>query len=172
MDERRPPDEPVEIEHKFLLDGTPDIPEGIEKLRLEQGYLPKDFGGSGGRIRRTIHPDGSVSCTRTIKTGHGLVRTEWEERISEAQFQDLWPATEGARIRKTRYQFREGPVVWAVDCFDDLNLVLAEAELPDVATPCPPPPWLAQHIIAEVTDDPQYQNVVLAMQIGASDRGG
>jgi CYTH domain-containing protein len=170
-----------EIERVFLLDRLPDLPAGAEAVRLEQGYLPEpagdeadDDGPVEGRVRRMTGPSlpGPI-CTHTVKTGLGIRRREVEARISEETFERLWPRTDGRRIRKTRHRVPHdrgsgggADLAWELDPFDDLDLVLAEIELPSEDTPVEPPAWLAERIVREVTDDPAYRNYALAVRAG------
>jgi hypothetical protein len=76
-----------EIERKYLLDAMPQVPQGAERWRIEQGYLspqspaPRERGDDVrredatldyGRLRRTIMPDGSVVCTHTVRLAAAL----------------------------------------------------------------------------------------------------
>ena len=141
------------------------------RLRLEQGYLAPDANDpvSRGRIRRIETDDGLVRCVHTLKTGHGLVREEIEHDIPLEEYERLRPRTDEARLRKTRYDLgmSDDGVHWIVDVFDELDLHLAEVELPTPQTEAPPPSWLAGHIVREVTDDAEYGNFNLARRIAA-----
>jgi CYTH domain-containing protein len=160
---------PLEIERVFLLDRLPNLPPGAVALRIEQGYLPEECDDQvgiehfrEGRIRRITRPDGSVACVHTIKRGAGLVRTEIEQPMTPEQFEQIWPRTIGRRIAKTRHKIKHGDLVWEVDQFHDLSLVLAEVELPRADVEVTLPPWLAPHVVREVTDEPEYRNFALA----------
>lgn len=162
---------PLEIERVFLLDGLPSFPPGAVALRIEQGYLPEESDDvvglehvREGRIRRITKPDGSVHCVHTIKRGVGRVRTEIEQPMTQEQFEQLWPRTRGRRIIKTRHKIPQGELTWEVDQFRDLPLVLAEIELPRADTEVTLPPWLAPHVVREVTDEPEYRNFALALK--------
>lgn len=158
---------PLEIERVFLLARLPDLPPGAEAVRIEQGYLP-DEGAHGleGRLRRATAASGQVRCTHTVKRGLGLVRTEEERALSPEEFERLWPATAGRRLVKTRHRAREGALVWEVDAFEGLDLVLAEVELPSADHQAPLPPWLAPHVVREVTEEPEFRNFALARRLG------
>ncbi len=171
----------LEIERKYLLDRLPEMPEHAVLLRIEQGYLdsrteisPEDGLGdplnAGGRIRRTTESDGSITCHHTIKQGVGLVREEWQQTISEDVFESVWNDPSIARLRKVRYQVREGALVWEIDDFHELNVVLAEVELPTAQTQVEPPGWLRRHIQRDVTGEKAYYNFTLAQQILAQKR--
>jgi CYTH domain-containing protein len=162
----------TEIERKYLLSSRPECPTEAEVLRIEQGYLPpptedvpEDEDLREGRLRRCTSADGRVEHVHTVKRGIGLVREEREQTITAERFAAHWPRTVDARLSKTRYELRIGEVLWVVDVFDELDLVLAEAELPTADTPSEPPPWLKPLIVREVTGDPAYTNSSLARRI-------
>lgn len=149
----------LEIERKYLLSGPPEKISGRSAREIEQGYLP----GSRiqERLRRIVDAD-RILHVRSIKLGSGLVRVEVQEEIEPELFDRLWPLTEGRRLRKKRYRFPYGGLVWEVDGFTDRDLWLAEVELPSADHESPPPDWLEAYIVREVTDEPEYLNVNLA----------
>jgi CHAD domain-containing protein/CYTH domain-containing protein len=149
-----------EIEHKYLLTGLPERVRGAEAFEIEQGYLPGATVRE--RLRRAVGPRGARH-TRTVKLGTGLVRAEFEEELSESEFARLWPLTEGARLEKRRYRVPDGELTWEIDEFLDRELWLAELELPDANTPFDIPEWLAPYVEREVTDDPRYSNLEIAL---------
>ena len=156
-----------EVERVYLLERLPEIPVMYELWRIEQGYLVPPPGSTPGttqegRIRRTDLSDGSVVLTHTLKRGMGLVREEHERPITLSEYESLWPLTRGRRIRKKRFRVPEDGLVWEIDQFLDLDLILAEVELPDPSTPVEPPVWLQPLILREVTDDPAYRNYELS----------
>ncbi len=150
---------PREIERKYLLSSLPDLPSDAEAIEIDQGWLP----GRTVRERvRRARRGATTTCTRTIKAGSGVVRSEWEEETSAVVFEALWPLTEGARVRKRRHRVPSGARTWEVDEFLDRDLVLAEIELerPDEAVTFPP--WLAPYVVRDVTGEPGYVNQNLA----------
>lgn len=161
--------EPIEIERTYLLSGMPQLPGQVERWRIEQGYLPGNSaaqsGGLEGRLRRITHEDGRVECFHTIKRGEGLVRSEVERKISEGEFEEAWPSTGKCHLTKVRYRVQEAGLTWEIDQFDELDLVLAEVELPSVKAVVDPPTWLAGCILREVTNEPAYRNYRLALAI-------
>lgn len=161
----------LEIERVYLLSRRPDLPPDALVYRLEQGYLPDPSNADAdnpleGRLRRTVKADGSVIYTHTIKRGTGLIRQETERTISQAEFDQLWPRTAGRRLTKTRYFVTVDEQLWAVDEFDDLNVVMAEAELPTPETNVTLPDWLAAVLVREVTEEPAYRSYSLAVRAG------
>ena len=155
-----------EVERVYLLDRLPKLPATAVRVRIEQGYLPdaQNAGATGGdemtegRLRRRVDPDGSVHLTHTIKRGEGLVRSEAERTITEAQFETHWPRTAGRRLSKTRHRVPAGPLVWEIDDFDDLDLVLAEVELPSPEAKAPPLTSSPPHTLPELTADRPLRN--------------
>jgi adenylate cyclase len=147
----------MEIERKFLFDELPGD-AGDERL-VEQGYLAITDSGTEVRIRRW--PDG---LALTVKHGSGEVRIEVELELDPEQFDELWPLTESARVRKTRWLVPLGDLTAELDVFeDDLEgLRMAEIEFSDeaAARSFDPPGWLGR----EVTDDERYANESLATQ--------
>jgi CYTH domain-containing protein len=142
------------------LIGLPERVRGAESFEIDQGYLP---GGTvRERLRRAVGPRGA-RFTRTVKLGTGVVRAEFEEELPAAEFGRLWPLTEGARLCKRRYLVRDGELVWEIDEFLDRELWLAEIELPTADTPVEIPEWLAPYVEREVTDEPQYSNLKIAL---------
>ena len=166
----------LEIERVFLLNRLPDLPASALKYRLMQGYFPDPTEADGenpteGRIRKTEKSDGSIIYTHTIKRGLGLIRQETERKISEQEFDKLWPGTEGRRLSKTRYFVKEGENLWAVDDFDDIDVVMAEIELAEPDTPITLPVWLKACLIREVTEEPAYRSYFLAIGNNADNLG-
>jgi CYTH domain-containing protein len=174
-----------EIERKYLLDAMPQVPQGAERWRIEQGYLspqspaPRERGDDVrredatldyGRLRRTIMPDGSVVCTHTVKVGSGVKRFEHEREITCEEFDRHWPRTLGRRLLKTRWRVQHGALIWEIDDIHNDPLVLAEVELETPDQSVAPPQWLARHIVREVTDDPAYTNASIAERVGRNER--
>src|ERR1700736_1551649 len=88
-----------EIERKFLIKRLPLEILRSRHFRLAQGYLANEPGGRHVRLRKK----GRVASL-TFKVGRGSAREEREIRLSPKQFDLLWPATRGRRLRKTRYE--------------------------------------------------------------------
>ena len=148
----------LEIERKYLLHSVPQLPATARPYRMDQGY----FADEPGRLRRTRAPDGTVTYTHTVKKGVGLVREETERELTPDEFERLWPRTAGRRLTKIRTKVREDNLVWEIDDYGNLDLVLAEVEVPTPDTKVTVPDWLAPHVIREVTGEPAYQNYEIA----------
>ncbi len=152
------PKSPKEIERKFLVTF---LPEDIYLTQMDgeeitQGYLAWGSGGTV-RIRRLGE---AYFWTVKQKVGNNPVeRDEHEVEISEAQFNKMWPATEGRRVEKTRYRIPYLDAEIELDVFDSGHM-LAEVEFPSLgaAESFTPPDWLGP----DVTDDGRFGNAHIA----------
>lgn len=147
----------AEIERKFLLTEAPDWLGECERAEIEQGYLAVSSDAEV-RVRRR-----NGERTLTAKRGRGEVREEAEIEITDEQFGELWPLTEGRRLRKIRHLVEgEGGTV-EVDVYEgDLDgLVIGEVEFDSEQSSerFESPPWLG----AEVTGRDEYANESLAV---------
>ena len=147
----------MEIERKFLLSELPAAVAEAPSTLLRQGYLaigPNDE----VRIR-----DAGGAFTLTAKSGTGITREERETALTLAQFDALWPSTEGRRIEKRRHVLAEEGLTYEVDVFEGslCGLLLAEVEFHTLedARGFEPPAWFG----AEVTYDVGYSNASLAV---------
>lgn len=150
----------VEIERKWLVSQAPEDALAAPSELIEQGYLTVGAEGGETRLRRRAE-----RCYLTVKAGAGLTRAEHEIELSAAQFEALWPATEGARLVKRRHLLatEEGRMI-ELDVYEGAlsGLLVAEVEFAD--------PWGAESFAApywfgpEVTDDPDYKNQRLALR--------
>jgi adenylate cyclase len=145
----------MEVERKFLVKALPDV-GGADVDEIEQGYLAI---GSDGEVR--VRRKGE-KLLLTAKRGSGLSRQEAEVEIDSARFDELWPLTEGRRLRKRRHVLAHEDLKIEVDVYggDLEGLVVAEIEFAseDVAKAFDPPDWLGE----EVTGDHRYLNETLA----------
>lgn len=149
----------VEIERKWLVRQAPAEALATPPELIEQGYLTIGSDGAETRVRRW-----RGAAFLTVKSGTGMTRSEHEVELTAAQFQALWPATEGARVVKHRHVVRgeDGHQI-ELDVFagELAGLIVAEVEFDD--------PWGAESFVApywfgrEVTDDPTYKNQRLAL---------
>lgn len=157
----------TEIERRFLVGGIPDDARVESESRLDQGYLAID-GPVVVRVRRD--PTGWILC---VKGGSGLVRTEVERHLQQAEGDELWRLTEGRRIGKRRQKFRlDSGHIAELDTFDEnlRGVQIVEVEFPSegAAMAFDPPAWFG----VEVTDDSRWSNVGLATVGLPDDVGG
>jgi CYTH domain-containing protein len=146
-----------EIERKFLVRKLPEELTTYPSTEISQGYLVSTDDGLQVRLRKKRD-----QYTLTYKRGLGNVREEREVALTEEQFSTLWPATEGKRLTKTRYDIPLGDRIVEIDLYGGRHegLVVAEVEFDDEesATGFQPPDWLGD----DVTGDPRYSNQLLA----------
>jgi adenylate cyclase len=145
----------MEVERKFLVSEAPDL-WGTDTDEIEQGYLAT---GSDGEVRLRRRGD---QLLLTAKRGSGLSREEAEIELDRERFDELWPLTEGRRLRKLRHVIPHGDLMIEVDVYEDVleGLVVAEIEFPseEDANGFDPPAWLGE----DVTGDERYLNETLA----------
>lgn len=129
------------------------------------------FGDAVGRLVR----EPKLTVRVRLQDGHGFVtikgpgggdgaRDEFEYEVPYAQAGQMMEVFCGPRrIAKTRYLVPYAGRILEVDIFQGFHegLVIAEVELPSMATPFTPPAWCGE----ELTQLPQYSNVVLAQQV-------
>lgn len=146
-----------EIERKFLVRRMPENIERFPHAQIEQGYLAIERNGVQVRLRRR---DGH--CSLTYKRNDRAARVEREVELTPQQFDVLWPATEGRRLTKTRYDVPHGSLTVEIDIYSGRHqgLIVAEVEFEKerAARAFEPPPWLGR----EVTGSPRYSNIRLA----------
>ncbi len=161
-----------EIERVWVLRAAPVIPVAVEQWKIEQGYLAPlaanevelaRVGFPEGRLRRIVEPSGAERFFHTVKSGSGIVRMETEREISRAQFDAAWAGTDGRRLAKTRHRVHVDGLVWEIDVFRDLPLVMVEVELASETQAFTMPSWIATLVVKEVTEDARYRNAALAM---------
>ncbi len=148
-----------EIERKFLLKRLPDGLSEFPHEEVTQGYLAVESGGVQVRLRKK----GAVRSL-TYKRGNKSAREEREIRLSAKQFEALWPATEGRRLTKVRYEIPWKECIVEVDVYRGFHngLIVAEVEFADEKS-CEtfvPPDWIGE----DVTGKSRYSNVVLAQE--------
>lgn len=145
----------TEIERKFLIDKLPDnLGNGVH---IQQGYLMVCEDGKEIRIRKY-----GDKYFQTIKSAGNHMREETEIDITEHQFQQLWPLTEGKRIEKTRFIKKYNGHRYEIDRFNGKykHLMIAEIEFKNEkqSNDYSPPEWLGK----EITEENKYKNKNLA----------
>jgi adenylate cyclase len=146
-----------EIERKFLIRKLPQDLASHPHTEISQGYLVSLDDGLQVRLRKN-----GDKYSLTFKRGVGNVREEREIELTAEQFGALWPATDGKRLEKTRYEIPFGDRVVEIDVYHGRHegMVVAEVEFDDeeAAKNFQPPDWLGD----DVTGDPRYSNQLLA----------
>ena len=146
-----------EIERKFLVRQMPDALASFPHADIWQGYLVTAPGGVQVRMRKA-----GDKHSLTYKRGRGNAREEREIELTPEQFAVLWPATEGRRLTKIRYDVPLGNRVVEIDVYTGKHegIVVAEVEFDDEqsARDFRVPAWLGK----DVTHDRRYSNQLLA----------
>jgi len=146
-----------EIERKFLVRKMPGGLTSYPASDIAQGYLVSLDDGLQVRLRKS-----GERHSLAYKRGTGNVREEREVELTAEQFDALWPATEGKRLVKTRYEIPFGERVVEIDVYHEKHegLLVAEVEFDteQASKDFQPPDWLG----ADVTGDPRYSNPLLA----------
>jgi adenylate cyclase len=147
-----------EIERKFLVNELPPEIDRYPHSEIMQGYLMITDNDIEVRIRKK-----GGRCTHTVKSGSGLVRKEAEKEITETEFFEHWPETEGKRVLKVRYDIDYEEFLIELDIYsgDLQGLVVAEVEFDgeEESLHFEPPKWFGE----EVTLDERYKNKNLAL---------
>jgi CYTH domain-containing protein/8-oxo-dGTP pyrophosphatase MutT (NUDIX family) len=153
-----------EIERKFLVGELPDEARGLRPTVIRQGYLAM----GGNREVRLRQVDKRFLIT--AKSGTGLQRLEYETTCSAAQFEALWPGSEGQQISKERYRINLSGLIADLDVFYGplSGLKLVEVEFPDreTAAAFEAPYWFGP----EVTGDSLFSNATLSTLTGPNVR--
>lgn len=149
----------VEIERKFLLrDGDWRRAAEGPAASYRQGYLAiTDHAVVRVRLAADARAWIGVKERRV-----GRARREFEYPIPGADAAQLLELALGTVIEKRRYRVPHAGKLWEIDEFSGANsgLVVAEIELADADEEFERPPWLGR----EVTEDPAYYNVALALR--------
>lgn len=148
-----------EIERKWLVRDLPNL-RAVKHEQITQGYLTISSDGTEVRVRRKGH-----NYFETVKSQGALTRDEIEVKLSQKQFRTLWPATEGRRIKKTRYVLKWNSQRLELDVYRGAlaKLVIVEVEFASAEESrrfCPPV-WFGD----EVTEDQRYKNSSLTKGI-------
>ena len=146
-----------EVERKWLVTELPDL-TGLKGKEVIQGYIAVTSDGTEVRVRQK-----GDKYFQTIKSDGGLVRGEIEVELRKEQYDDLWQATAGRRLEKTRYEIGLDGAKIELDVYKGslTGLIVAEVEFPSVrdSEKFLPPGWFGQ----EVTEDKRYKNKNLAL---------
>lgn len=145
-----------EIEKKYLVKNEllPKLTDGEIYI---QGYLSLN-----PLIRFRVKGNSVTIAIKKVEKD-GVCRDEWEfkkEMINE-EIEKLISLAIKKPIKKIRYKIKKGEFIWEVDIYQDenLGLITADIELPDVNTIFNFPEWIDKSM--EITNDPNYFNVNL-----------
>ena len=161
------PFEKKEIERKFLIDidKIPGKLRLLESKKLVAGYLPEE---NGKKLRIRKEGDRYFKVTKGERTENRKVANlgvDGDVEISREEFDELWPKTKGARLKKTRFYIPVGEYVGELDVYydfakSDFFTIEIEFQSLDECNKFVPPKWFDR----EVTHDEDYSSRSLAVK--------
>lgn len=153
----------LEIEKKIILKKLPSI-NYDKKIKITQFYLKND-GGKWERYRKS-EVNGKIQYFKTIKnTLREGVSMEDENSISKKKFNKKVKKCD-RKISKTRYVKNiENDLFWEIDVFDNINMVMAEIEIPSEDYEVEYPDWIDDNMIKDVTGIKEFSNRRMAEKI-------
>lgn len=158
----------LEIERRFLLKRLPDIDKFDMDIEITQCYLSPIGDSETERVRAVtksicgnILGDQWIHTIKKPTDGIGMI--EIEKEISWEDY-SLGKLHSDRSINKTRHvlQHTSDKLYWEIDVFKDLNLVIAEIEIPKEDYDLVIPEWLEPYILIEITGMKQFSNSNLA----------
>jgi CYTH domain-containing protein len=142
-----------EIERKFLIDRThPDVIALIKTRprHIRQGYI---MSGPIAVVRVRTDDEQASLTIKCVTTG--ISRDEFEYPIPNDDAEHLLTTMCGKVIEKKRYIYQlDGGLMVELDVFSQIDLYLAEVELPSEATIFEKPEWFGEDVSAV----PRYFN--------------
>jgi len=152
----------LEIERKFLLKRLP-IPTFDRMCFIDQFYY-----SVGERFERWryIKEGKDMLYRKTMKTAisHGVFEEEESDVTAEEYAQHFQEAEKVTSfIQKIRYKYNVDGLVWEVDYYINLHLIIAEIELPDINHKFEFPDFIQKNLIMEVTGIPEFSNYKLGI---------
>lgn len=148
----------LEIERRFKLKSLPDV--GEQQYAINQ-YYGCDLKGNY-RLRKRVSRDNSIQyfITRKKFLSYGTFEED-ESEISDHDFNvKLRDCTKC--VRKKRYHFKYGGLLFEIDKFIDINLIIMEVELERIDQPILIPYTIRPLIEKEITGDKTMSNSSLA----------
>jgi len=91
-----------------------------------------------------------------------LVRKEIETEVTRKEYEEAEKKAV-SEVVKLRYEFKHGDLVWQIDSFVNIKMVLAEVELPSEDYEFEIPKQIEDAIVTEVTGVDGFSNESLAM---------
>lgn len=148
----------IEIERKFLVNGSAWRSRVQRSRSIRQGYLAGDRGRASVRVRLD-----QVEARLNIKAAVvGTTRAEYDYPLPQADARELLETLCVACLEKTRHYVEHQGQTWEIDEFggDNAGLIVAEIELASADAAFARPDWLGE----EVTEQRRYYNHALALQ--------
>lgn len=161
----------LEVERKFLLSEYPqDYIENktidvVSIQHIEQLYLAIAQGEELRMRKLTDRNTGIVEFVLTYKNGLGIVRTEVEQPITQALYEELLSKFKPTPLLKERTtaKLKETETIIEIDRYDHLPLIVVEVEFQseEDAIRFTPPDWFGR----DISSNKQYSNKELWRQL-------
>lgn len=154
--------ENIEIERKFLLKAMPLI-YFDNAIMISQVYISDKDASVAERVRFTQEGE-VVKCFHTKKTKIDIMSSEEiEVEITLEEGKTMIEACENPReVDKVRFVKQYGDLKWEVDEFRNMDLIIAEIEIPTRDTAIELPQEIQDVLIMEVTGMKEFTNSNLA----------
>jgi CYTH domain-containing protein len=151
----------LEIERKYLLKRLPAI-KWDYVINIKQFYLPDKT-----RIRQSFVNGGFefIKCKKVLLSKKPKVYEEDEKEITKDEFLDLFKKSKTG-LAKTRFIKKvPGGLKWEVDMYEDIDLIVAELEIPKKKFKVKIPKFISDVLIMEVTEFSEFTNRSLSEKI-------
>jgi len=147
----------VEIERKFLVDGSTWRSAATRSERMAQGYLA---GPPAARCSVRVRIADAAAFLNIKSVALGVERDEYEYPIPREDADRMLATLAGERVEKIRHYADIDGHLFEIDEFlgDNAGLIVAEIELAHADAEFPRPAWLG----AEVSHLARYYNLNLA----------
>ena len=151
----------LEIERKYLLKSIPKTKKDKVVKSIEQYYLTLEDGRTGRIRKSTMLGKSEYYLTIKQKKGEGVYLEE-EGLITKQEYIDfLSKAKKGLKKKRILIQDDVG-LIWEVDVFKGMRLVIAEVELPSEDYKVEIPNFIQKVLIKDVTGIKEFSNSSLA----------
>jgi len=137
----------IEIERKFLVQGTAWRALAARSQHLVQGYLLRaEAPAAACSVRVRIGGDAAWLSIKSALAG--IERREYEYPVPRAEAQAMLDEFCDSVIEKTRHYVRHGGLTFEVDEFlgDNAGLVVAELELKTTTQAFDRPEWIGRDV--------------------------
>ncbi|HKZ39481.1 MAG TPA: hypothetical protein VJ044_00880 [Candidatus Hodarchaeales archaeon] len=149
--------EHLEIERKFLLRRVPPVKIMDKILHIDQCYTNS---GRFRAVRTGTKFDYIMQKKRQLRPG--VYAESAEKKISWNKYASAWK-NKKKMLSKIRYMKKDkNGLVWEIDEFVGMNLVIAEVELSRENFKLKLPPFIKKELIMEVTKYGQFRSSQIA----------
>jgi CYTH domain-containing protein len=157
----------IEIERRWLLRSLPPL-KWSDEIEIRQWYFKREGQWERLRSQRRLSNPEQFLLTQKIR----LTPTSQEERereLTESEFQLLLQHHSDSRfISKRRRLYSHQGLIWEVDQFDALPLIIVEVELQSPDQSIELPSEIQQRVIREITGEKEWSNRSLSKKLNQS----